>query len=183
MSFRLKNPNNITIGPAEVLIGESSSNIGNISPVLTQSDYFGYSEQTNIVYSTSYNERSSVSTNNLIEDMVSDRVSCTMEMNTVEISKDILSLLCSILPSTTANSIAFNKIADIDFRVEINYNYIDNSKSLQFVFPKVRIRSGLNLALTSDAEVVQSLYMYSLPVYASPWENNNLGIMYINGFS
>ena len=182
MSYRLKDATNITLGPAEILIGDSSTYIEYITPILTQDNYFAYSEKTNIVYTTSYNERSAVNSNNLIEDMVSDRVACTMEMSTVELSKNILFLLSSILPSTVENSIALNKVADIDFRVEINYNYIDKQKNLQFIFPKVRIRSGLNLVFSSDAEVVQYLYMYSLPTYTTPWENHNLGIMYMNGF-
>lgn len=182
MSYRLKDATNITLGPAEVLIADSATYINDISPVLTQDNYFAYSESTNIVYTTTYNERMAVDSNNLMEDMVSDRASCTMEMNTVELSRDVLLLLSSIMPSVSDTSIALNKVTDVDFRVEINYNYVDRQKQLQFVFPKVRIRSGLNLVLTGDAEVAQSLYMYSLPVYTSPWENHNLGIMYMNGF-
>jgi len=182
MSFKLKDANNIAIGPAEILIGDSASNLEFINPVLNQDNYFGYAEVTNIVYSTQYNSRTYVNTNYDAEDYKADRTSCTIEMQTVELSKDILKLLIGIDPASNGNIIPIHKIADVDFRLEITYNYPNKTRKLQLVFPKIRIRSGLNLSLTGDAEVSQSLYMYALPVYTEPWENYNLGIVYLDGF-
>jgi hypothetical protein len=176
----LKDRNSIGIGPAEIRIGSYPDTVAQILPTLTTANYFGYSEVTNIVYNVDYITRRAVNSV-FMNEMISDVSSCAIEMQTVELSGDILNLLFGIFPSTN-NYISLGRLPDIDIRLEILYTYPDSTKKLYFVFPKVRIKKGLNLSLTSDAEVVQSLNMVVLEETSSLWSGNELGIIYKEGF-
>jgi len=181
MLLGLKDNSSISIGPATVRIGGSESNLSFTLPVLTDTDYMGYSEQTNIVYSVDYKERTAVNSH-YPTDMKTDRQTCAIEMKTVELSKDIFSLMFGIYPNIFNNSFSFGILTDIDFRVEIEYTYPDNVKKLFMIFPKVRIMKGLNIALSSDAEVVSSIKMNALAPGTTTWENNPLGTIYLQNF-
>jgi hypothetical protein len=172
--FGLKDRSSIAIGSAEIRIGEYESNVNQLLPVLTEANYFGYSEVVNVVYSVDTKTRNDVASL-YTSSAHSNRTICTIEMQTVELSKDIINLLFGIYPHNNGNRISLANIADIDFRLEILYTYPDKTRTATFVFPKVRINRGLNLSLTGDAEVVQSLNIIALEETSSLWDDYKLG--------
>lgn len=180
-NLRLKDKNSIAIGPAEVRIGPSATSISTLTPVLDSSRTFMYSEKTSVVYQNTYVDKKSVKYNYAI-DSKSDEVMCTIQFDTVELSKNALAIVFGNDPASITTEISLGNISSIDFRVEILYTYPDTTKTLNFVFPKVRIQKGLNIVLTGDAEVSLPLSMKVLPVNTSPWTASPFGKIYPGGF-
>jgi hypothetical protein len=180
MSAGLKNSNSISIGPCELRIGDYTSNVLQVLPVLTASNNFGYSEVTNIVYSVDTKTRRNVDSF-LIGAAFSNTIACSIESQTVEFSKDIIQLLFGIMPDSNAY-INLGVVTDIDLRLELVYTYPDTTKGLSFVFPKVRINKGLNVSLTGDAEASPSLNFTVLEETSAAWAGKPYGIIYSTGF-
>ena len=180
----LNDVNSIGIGPAEIRIGDYSTYVSTLTPVLTTSDYFGYSEVTNVVYSVDSILDTAVDSY-FTTDLKSDKISCTIEMNTVEFSKDMIKLFLGLDPTavtTDDDVISLGGILDTDFRLEILYTYPDTSKHAYFVFPKVKIQKGLNLSFSADAELTPSLTFVVLEETSTAWDGNEYGIIYTEGF-
>jgi hypothetical protein len=152
-----RDPKVVALGLAQVRVGVSATNIGEVDPVLTPSNSIGALANTKFVGKTDFWKLESGFP--LLEDITLPiREACSLECGFKELSMANLQLARGIDPSDeySDTSIALGGLVAPEFiRLEAVYTFPDNLRQMVIIFPRANVISSMEIDLKAeDAAVV-----------------------------
>jgi hypothetical protein len=184
-----KDATTVALGLAQIRVGASAANIGNIAPALSSTNSIGAMASTK--FTSTVDTWKLESGFPLIEDAtIPIREKAMMEVSFKEVTPMNLAFARGI-DATSGYTLAHsgeiklgNAVAPVSLRMEASYVYPDGVNEMMIIFPKAQVTQGIELDLKAEDSVAVPITFESKNASSDSssghavWDNMPLGRIY-----